>query len=129
MNSKVSFDFDATLSRKGVQKFAKKLKNLGCELFIVTSRYEDPSRYDFPTDHKDLFRVAAKLGIDKDHMVFTNFQHKYKFLMELGVFCHVDDDIYELLLLSNMTVKGYDVNDPYYTTQLLMDLRELHENQ
>ena len=35
---KVSFDYDSTLDRKDVQRFAKKLIDAGYEVWIVTSR-------------------------------------------------------------------------------------------
>ena len=37
---KVSFDFDSTLSKESVRKYAANLIAIGIEVHIVTSRYE-----------------------------------------------------------------------------------------
>jgi hypothetical protein len=38
---KVSFDFDSTLSRDDVQEFASDLIDLGFDVWVVTSRFND----------------------------------------------------------------------------------------
>jgi len=43
---KVSFDFDGTLSKKDVQKFAKELVEEGHEVWIVTSRFSNEAVAD-----------------------------------------------------------------------------------
>ena len=65
---KLSFDFDGTLSRKDVQKFAKRLVDEGHEVWIVTSRFDDAEGMAqnwnwIPTQNQKLFKVAEELGI------------------------------------------------------------------
>lgn len=109
---KVSFDFDSTLSRKAVQKFAKELINEGYEVHIVTSRFEDPMRYADPriseSGHRDMFRVCHYLNIPRERIHFTNMEDKYIFFLNNPDFYfHLDDDIKEIDAINLHTpVKG-----------------------
>lgn len=109
---KVSFDFDSTLSRKAVQKFAKELMQEGYEVHIVTSRYEDPMRYADPriseTGHRDMFRVCHYLNIPRERIHFTNMKDKYNFFLTNSDFLfHLDDDIKEIETINAHTsVRG-----------------------
>ena len=80
---KVSFDFDGTLSKLSVQKYAKKLIEQNIDVHIVTSRWEDPSLYiDLNEDernHNDLFFVMQELGIKRENLHFTNMEYKVDF--------------------------------------------------
>ena len=55
---KVSFDFDGTLSRLDVQKYAKSLIEQGFEVWIVTSRLHEKNA--------DTKRVGSKVGTKVD---------------------------------------------------------------
>ena len=57
---KVSFDFDSTLSRKDVQKFAKELIDKGIDVHIVTSR-SSFKQLDEEGYNDDLYEVADNL--------------------------------------------------------------------
>jgi hypothetical protein len=98
---KVSFDFDSTLSRKSVQRFAKELMKKGYDVHIVTSRFEDPNRYTDPRivkmGHRDLFRVCFYLDIPRSNIHFTNMEDKFHFFQNNPNFIfHLDDDIEEV---------------------------------
>jgi hypothetical protein len=104
---KISFDFDSTLTRKSVQKVAKELIARGDEVHIVTSRFEDTSRYADPrwsNDNRDLFRIAKHLGIKRENIHFMNMQDKSIFFLENSDFVvHLDDYEYEYEHLNTET--------------------------
>jgi hypothetical protein len=99
---KVSFDFDGTLSRKDVQKFAKELVNSGHEVWIVTSRFDDEyakkrAWWWVNDQNKILFDVANECGIIPENIHFTNQEPKILFLKDKNYIFHLDDDIIELI--------------------------------
>jgi len=121
---KVSFDFDDTLSFSSVQEYAKYLIDQNIEVHIVTSRYEDPSKYPFPCNHNDLFEVSKKLGIPNEHIHFTDFVSKDCFFLHFKDFIwHLDDNYSELFLINeNTNTKGIwslDGNYKYNCNKLL----------
>lgn len=102
---KVSFDFDSTLSRKDVQRFAKELVQEGHEVWIVTSRRsnEDAALLDpwvkdrVIRSNKKLFRVADNVGIKRNHIIFCNFVNKIDLIKDKEFVFHLDDDADELI--------------------------------
>ena len=82
---KISFDFDGTLSRESVQKYAKELIERGVPCIITTFRQKE---YIPPDSNDDLFAVAEKLDISE--IRFTDGQDKSFFLGDM--FIHLDDD-------------------------------------
>ena len=111
----VSFDFDETLSKESVQLYAKELINRGVDVWIVTSRYEDITRYsDYDIkdpSHDDLFSVANDLGI-RDKIIFTNFTDKWIYFYQHPEFIwHLDDMSRECNLIASKTkVRGLSLN-------------------
>lgn len=92
---KVSFDFDGTLSKNKVQKYAKMLIKSGVECWIVTSRMgfgKEPR----PDWNDDLFEVAREIGIPKERIHFCCMDNKANFLNGKGFIWHLDDDLIEL---------------------------------
>ena len=99
---KVSFDFDGTLSRKDVQKFAKELVEEGHEVWIVTSRFSNEAVaekgwYWIREQNAKLFEVADECGINRENIHFTNQNPKVIFLKDKDFLFHLDDDIFELM--------------------------------
>ena len=102
---KVSFDFDNTLSRRDVHRFATELVAEGHEVWIVTSRVSDEMANDYPADFKNrvlksnrkLFRVADNVGINREHIIFCNFAVKLDSIAGQGFAFHLDDDPDELV--------------------------------
>ena len=104
---KVSFDFDSTLSRHDVQKFAKELVREGHEVWIVTSRISnEQSKIEYTDNYtrdrvyksnRKLFRVADNVGIQRSNIQFMNFQMKSEFIKDKGFAFHLDDDTDELM--------------------------------
>lgn len=103
---KVSFDFDDTLEHEDVQKYAKELIDKGIEVWIVTTRWEDPTKYSFPATNDDLFEVAKKLGIPKEHIHFNNMKYKGPFLNGKEFVWHLDDNPEEVALLDRTDTTG-----------------------
>jgi hypothetical protein len=116
---KVSFDFDSTLSRKDVQRFAKELVAEGHEVWIVTSRQsnEDAALADLWVkdrvirSNKKLFRIADNVGIKREHIIFCNFAVKLASIIDQGFAFHLDDDPDELveILFSTDPCKAINV--------------------
>lgn len=108
---KISFDFDGCLERSHVQDFVSILnKSAMFEIWIVTSRYEDTSKYSNMVltkdceDNKDIFKVAKKLDIPRSRIVFTNMNYKYKFIDSMKFLWHLDDSQIELGFINKMTL-------------------------
>lgn len=104
MLMKVSFDFDGTLSRSDVQKFAKELVEQGHDVWVVTSRHSDQSAKSkawwwIIDQNKNLFDVSEKCGIKKEHIHFTNGEDKIIYLKDKGFVFHLDDDLHELMII------------------------------
>jgi len=125
---KVSFDFDDTLEFGDIQDFAKELMDIGIEVHITTSRYENLDDYlptIFPDGHKELFRVAEKLKVPRDHIHFTNFQNKSTFIKGQDFIWHLDDDFMEIKDINRTTkTKGIYVlgNDWKHDCKKLLNL-------
>ena len=82
---KISFDFDGTLSRESVQKYAKELIERGVPCIITTFRQKEYIPID---SNGDLLEVAKNIGINE--VRFTEGQDKSFFLGDM--FIHLDDD-------------------------------------
>lgn len=100
--NKVSFDYDATLSRKDVQQFAKELVEQGIDVWIVTSRTstEDIIARNWTwsfSQNEIVFEVAEECGISKEKVIFTDHKDKINFLKGKEFLFHLDDDGYELM--------------------------------
>ena len=70
---KISFDFDSTLSEEWVQALAGIIIN-SSEVWVTTSRNEGISH------NKDLYKIAGKLGIPNERILFTNGGFKWSVL-------------------------------------------------
>ena len=79
--SKVSFDFDGTLSQETIQDIAKEKISNGDEVYIITKRSESQNVLD----------LAEKIGIKKENVVFTNHEPKWSFIKDLGIDIHYDN--------------------------------------
>ena len=103
---KASFDFDATLSRKDVQEFAKEIIEQGVEAWIVTTRTstEDIVARNWHwclNQNEIVFKVAEECEIPKERIVFTDHTDKINFLKGKGFVFHLDDDEHELMEILN----------------------------
>lgn len=99
---KMSFDFDSTMSRKDIQKYAKELIEEGHDVWIVTSRCAtEPSLakgwHWVEKQNQELYDVAESVGIPREKIVFTAHVDKIEYLQGKGFLFHIDDDSYELI--------------------------------
>jgi hypothetical protein len=130
---KVSFDFDATLDKKSVQQFAKRVIKLGIDPYIITNRYSDSmleykkstqspstSEYDKvdPEDtNDDLYKVAKEVGIPNNHIHFCNKEGKDEYLKGKNFALHLDDDEEEISNIRKYTdIKVIDVTNPKWNS-------------
>lgn len=119
---KVSFDFDSTLSRKDVQRFAKELVIEGHEVWIVTSRVSDEIANNYPVDFKNrvlkanrkLFRVADNIGIKRHNIIFTGFVNKIESIKGKDFIFHLDDDPDELIEILQSTDSCKPINVEHF---------------
>ena len=116
---RVSFDYDATLSRKDVQEFAKKLVSRGIEVWIVTSRFDDETAKEkawwwIKDQNNNLFEVADECGIRRENIKFTNMESKSIFLKDKAFTFHLDDDYIELLDILESVDKCLPVNVDHF---------------
>lgn len=94
---KISFDFDSTLDTEQMQILCKKFKQLGAEIYVVTSRATH-MHGGVTLDNSDLFQVTDALGIDRNHITFTQYEDKYHFVKDFDM--HFDDDHHEIYLIN-----------------------------
>lgn len=112
---RVSFDFDGTLARKDVQKYAKELVNRGFDVHIVTSRHSDEAAKEsgwkwILGQNKSLFDVAEECGIKEENITFTNGRDKIEYLKGKNFKFHLDDDEIELMLIFESDEKCIPLN-------------------
>ena len=97
--NKVSFDFDGTISTKRGQDMATKFMNEGKIVYIVTRRNETMSG--------QVYKVAEKLNISKNKIIFTNGKYKWEAIKKLDIGVHYDNNQQEIdLINANTEAKG-----------------------
>lgn len=99
---KISFDFDGTMSRKDIRKYAKKLIEEGHDVWIVTSRCATEPALErgwhwVERQNQELYDVAEEIGIPRERIIFTEHVDKIEYLQGKEFLFHIDDDADELL--------------------------------
>lgn len=91
---KVSFDFDGTLEFQDVQNYAKELIDLGHEVWVVTTRWDENHKHKyFPNASlDDLWEVVDRIGIPRHQVRFTCMEWKYLYLDGSHFVWHLDDN-------------------------------------
>ena len=79
----VSFDFDKTITEKAGYAYAKELVGRGYRVIVVTQRP--------PAMHREVFKVAHRLGLEIDSIYFCGVQSKEDVLYNLDYAVHIDD--------------------------------------
>ena len=94
--TKISFDFDDTLSNIRVQHLAYQFIQAGMDVHIVTSRMSNKLAGN-PSWNADIELIASTLNIPEEKTHFCNLRPKYEFFKENPDFlCHLDDDLEEV---------------------------------
>lgn len=94
--SKISFDFDGTLSTSKGQALATLKMSMGKTVYIITRRQESQS--------KAVYEVADKLGIPHSRVYFTNGKMKWEKVKELHIGTHYDNNPDEVKLINERTL-------------------------
>jgi len=127
---KISFDFDGTLEFKEVQKVVKDLIKRGYTVCILTTRFSDPSKYNFDVtkEHQELFDVAKDIGIEEIH--FTDMEYKWMSIDSYGIDIHLDDDYRDEVFMINELCKAKAVLYGYgWKKEFEKVLKELEDKQ
>ena len=82
--SRISFDYDGTLSTLKGQTLAKTFLESGATVFIITARNQSES--------SSVFAIADVLGIPHSRVIFTNHADKWKFMDKYRIGTHYDNN-------------------------------------
>lgn len=128
---RISIDFDNCLTQKRVQEVAKKLIQLGHEVYILTSRADGIRRISFQDEYgtnEVVFTTAKLIGIKSHRICFTNQKPKWEYLSGSLIHVHIDDDKGEVEAINRVTnVKGFDCNSPKFESDLFEFLQNVKE--
>jgi hypothetical protein len=83
--TKISFDYDGTLSTtKGKELAAEKIAT-GHDVFIITARQRE--------DNNDaIYTTAERLGIPRSRIKYTNGKDKWPFMVRYDIDIHYDNN-------------------------------------
>lgn len=97
--TKISFDYDGTLStKKGKETALEKIRN-GNDVFIITARQK--------SDSQAVYNTADELGIEKSHVIFTNGEDKWKYILKYDIDTHYDNNEEQVKKIQeNTTARG-----------------------
>ena len=93
--SKVSFDFDDTLSIERGKLLAKRIIAQGKVVYIVTRRQESAG--------SEVYKIADELGIPRSRVFFTNGAYKWATISRLNIGTHYDNNQTEIDLINKQT--------------------------
>lgn len=83
--TRISFDYDGTLSTtKGKELAAEKIAG-GHDVFIITARQRE-------SDNDAVYTTAARLGIPRSRIKFTNGKDKYPYMVRYDIDIHYDNN-------------------------------------
>lgn len=82
--TRISFDYDGTLSTDRGKEYASKKIAEGHPVYIITARQK--------SDSHDVYATADELGIEKSHVIFTNGEDKWKYILQYDIDIHYDDN-------------------------------------
>jgi hypothetical protein len=122
MMKKCSFDFDSTLDRVDVQRFAIELIEKGWDVWIVTSRCDTERAlakgwHWVERQNEQLYKVANDVGIKRENIIFTEHVDKIVYLKDKGFLFHLDDDVDELMAIRESGDECYPICVDYFEWQ------------
>jgi hypothetical protein len=81
--SKISFDYDDTLTRKDIREEARKLKSSGNDIYIISAR----------NDKEGMLKLADEIGIPHNKVIATGSNRaKIEKVKELKIKKHYDNN-------------------------------------
>lgn len=126
---KVSFDFDGTLTRPDVQRYAKRLIENNVEVYIVTARL---SNNEAPSKrwNDDLYQIVDHIGLNRENIKFCGMSDKYHFFKDKDFIFHLDDDSIEVEFINEYTkAKGIMVfGNEQWESQCEMEIANRNSN-
>jgi len=93
--SKISFDFDDTLSTDRGQMLAARFIDEGMTVYIITARNRSQS--------ESVYEVADELGIPHSRIYFTNGSDKWATVRRLDIGIHYDNNPEQIKLINENT--------------------------
>jgi len=97
---KVSFDYDGVLSTNNGKELAKQRISNGDEVYIITGRMESDK-------NSDIYSISKELGIDRNHIYFTNHKDKWEQVKHLNIDTHYDNNAEQIDKINkNTDTKG-----------------------
>jgi uncharacterized HAD superfamily protein len=95
--TKISFDYDGTLSTtKGKELAAEKLAD-GHDVWIITARQKEDN-------NNAVYTTAERLGIPRSRIKFTNGQDKWKWMQRYDIDIHYDNNLDQVNLINERTL-------------------------
>jgi uncharacterized HAD superfamily protein len=95
--TKISFDYDGTLSTiKGKELAAEKIAS-GHDVWIITARMKEDN-------NNAVYTTAERLGIPRSRIKFTNGQDKWKWVQRYDIDIHYDNNIDQINLINERTL-------------------------
>ena len=97
--SRISFDYDGTLSTSKGKKLAAEFIASGAAVFIITARQ--------PSESESVYAIADVLGIRKDRVIFTAGKDKWPFMDKYRIGTHYDNNAEQVRKINeNTQTKG-----------------------
>ena len=93
--NKISFDFDDTLDQPNIQAIAKRLKEEGKTVYVITRRQSE--------DSAAVYKVSDEIGIPRSRVYFTNGKMKWETIKRLNIGRHYDNNPDEIRLIRENT--------------------------
>ena len=93
--TRVSFDYDGTLSTDAGKAKAAEFIRDGFHVYIITARQS--------SDSDAVYSTADKLGIARTDVIFTNGEDKWKYILKHNIDRHYDNNQEQVDKINNNT--------------------------
>jgi hypothetical protein len=95
--TKISFDYDGTLSTtKGKELAAEKIAT-GHDVWIITARQRE-------NNNDAVYTTAERLGIPRSRIKYTNGKDKYPYMVRYDIDIHYDNNPEQVDLINEKTL-------------------------
>ena len=95
--TKISFDYDGTLSTtKGKELAAQKIAT-GHDVWIITARQRE-------SNNDAVYTTAERLGIPRSRIKYTNGKDKYPYMVRYDIDIHYDNNPKQVDLINEKTL-------------------------
>jgi hypothetical protein len=95
--TKISFDYDGTLSTtKGKELAAEKIAT-GHDVWIITARQRE-------SNNDAVYTTAERLGIPRSRIKYTNGKDKFPYMVRYDIDIHYDNNQHQVDLINEKTL-------------------------